>query len=209
MTPWIVLPIKDPARAKSRLAPAVPAADRRAAALTLAERTLSVLAATGEVAVVVVTRGAPIARLAARFGFPVIVEAGDTHSAAARQGAAWAATQGADVVVALAADLPLLAPADVRAILRRAGPDRAVIAPDRLGLGTNAVAAPPTFPFTFGAPSFARHVSLARAADLAVVVLRTPGLAVDLDTPWDMDLLGRSWHGGRAELKSQGRTRVS
>ncbi len=94
------------------------------------------------------------------------------------------------MVLALAADLPLLAPADVHALLRRAGPDRAVIAPDRLGLGTNAVAAPPGFPFTFGAPSFARHVALARAAGLTVIPLRTPGLAVDLDGPWDMDLLG-------------------
>jgi 2-phospho-L-lactate guanylyltransferase len=206
MSPWVVLPIKDPDRAKARLAPALAPEARRAAALALAERSLAVLAAGPALPVVVVTTGPVIADLAARHGFAALEESGASHSAAARQGAAWAAERGADLVLALAADLPLLSPNDVRTLLRRAGPDRAVIAPDRLGLGTNAVAAPPGFPFTFGAPSFTRHVALAQAAGLVVVILRSPGLAVDLDSPWDMDLLGRPLHGRAEGLQSGGRS---
>jgi 2-phospho-L-lactate guanylyltransferase len=188
VTPWLVVPIKGPSAAKSRLTPAVDSATRRQAAEYLAARTLGLLA-TGPWPVVVVTGSPDVAALAATHGCRVLPEAGASHSAAARQGAAWAGGRGADLVLALAADLPLLTVDDVRSLARRAAPGTVVLAPDRLGLGTNAVAAPPDFPFTFGAPSLARHAAVAGTRGLAVTILRVPGLAVDLDTPWDMDLL--------------------
>jgi len=189
VTPWIVVPIKDPLGAKARLAPALDPEARRQLATRLAERTLAVLAAVAAVPVVVVTRGLVVPAMARAHGFAALEETGDSHSAAARQGARWAADHGADVVAALSADLPLLAVADVQALLAAAGPGTAVLAPDRRGSGTNAVVAPPGFPFAFGAPSLARHMALARAAGLAVVIVHRPGLASDLDTPADLDLL--------------------
>lgn len=188
MNLWVVLPIKDPAAAKSRLGPRVPPALRRAVAEELTRRTLRVLVQPPVLPIVVVTRAAWVAESATAQGCSVLPEAGGSHSAAARQGARWAEGQGADAVLALAADLPLLTPADIHTLARRAAAHSAVIAPDRLGLGTNAILAPPSFPFSFGAPSFQHHVTLATAAGLTVQILRTPGLGVDLDSAWDLDL---------------------
>lgn len=81
------------------------------------------------------------------------------------------------------ADLPLLGEADVAAITANA--DDWTIAPDRHGLGTNAVAIPAHMPFDFqfGADSFARH--RARNPGTPRVVER-PGFALDIDTPDDI-----------------------
>lgn len=82
-------------------------------------------------------------------------------------------------------DLPLLSPQDIEALLVAATGGIA-IAPDRHGTGTNALAmdtAEP-FAFAFGPMSFARHRSA--AGDEARIVKR-PGLALDVDTPEDLD----------------------
>lgn len=81
-------------------------------------------------------------------------------------------------------DLPLLNADDIE-ILAAAARDRIAIAPDRGGDGTNALALGDDRPFTlcFGPNSFARHH--AQAPDAAIVIGR-PGLALDVDTPADL-----------------------
>jgi 2-phospho-L-lactate guanylyltransferase len=189
---WIVLPVKRLDAAKSRLAPALSAGQRADVALRLLDHTLSAIQAAGAPPTVVVTVDRQVARLARAAGCAFLPDAGRTHSGAVMQGAAWATSRGARGVAALAADLPLLAPGDVRALLRPIGLGRVVVAPDRLGTGTNAlgIAPPEAIAPSFGPDSFRRHLAAARRAGLEPVVLRTPGLALDLDRPDDADLCG-------------------
>ncbi len=80
------------------------------------------------------------------------------------------------------ADLPLVTPDDVEALLG-AGRGGGAIAPDRHAMGVNALAldAGMSLEFMFGPGSFARH---RRQASLTVVA--RPGLALDIDTPDDL-----------------------
>jgi 2-phospho-L-lactate/phosphoenolpyruvate guanylyltransferase len=83
------------------------------------------------------------------------------------------------------ADLPLISPDDIAALL--ADPlEGCAIAPDREGTGTNALALrdPSGFAFAFGVDSFARHLEAAQGG--ARVVARK-GLGLDIDTPDDLD----------------------
>jgi 2-phospho-L-lactate guanylyltransferase len=84
------------------------------------------------------------------------------------------------------ADLPLVGAADLEALLDAAKKAGNAIAPDRHDTGTNALAlaGDSGIAFRFGADSFARHHALAREA----VIVRRPGLALDCDTPGDLDL---------------------
>lgn len=95
----------------------------------------------------------------------------------------------AECVLVIHADLPLLAPADVAAVVAAAEEHGAAIAPDRHGTGTNALALRrrPGFAFAFGAGSFARH----RLALPDAAIVRREGLAFDVDTPADLDTLAR------------------
>ena len=83
------------------------------------------------------------------------------------------------------ADLPLLALEDIAALLTEAESGCA-IAPDREGGGTNAIALrdPTGFEFAFGPRSFARHLA---AGGVGARVVRRTGLAMDIDTPDDLD----------------------
>jgi 2-phospho-L-lactate guanylyltransferase len=88
-------------------------------------------------------------------------------------------------------DLPLLGVEDVSALLAAAQVAGVALAPDRHGLGTNAVALREgaDFGFAFGEGSLARH----KLAPGAVTVSRT-GLACDVDTPADLDaVLAAGW----------------
>ena len=96
------------------------------------------------------------------------------------------ATLGAGPLLVIHADLPLIEPADVAALLASAGASGCAIAPDRHGEGTNAVALRDgrAFAFAFGPGSLVRHC--APLNDPSALVERT-GLALDCDTPEDLD----------------------
>lgn len=92
------------------------------------------------------------------------------------------------------ADLPLVRPDDVTALLAATATGVA-IASDRRGRGTNALALrnPSGFRFGFGIDSLAHHQE---AANGLAHVVRRPGLSLDIDTPEDLDAaieLGFPW----------------
>jgi 2-phospho-L-lactate guanylyltransferase len=84
------------------------------------------------------------------------------------------------------ADLPLVAAKDIEALLDAAEFAGVAIAPDRHGSGTNALAIAGDRPlrFCFGEDSFALH--RAQVGEDCPVLQRR-GLALDIDTPDDLD----------------------
>jgi 2-phospho-L-lactate guanylyltransferase len=103
--------------------------------------------------------------------------------------AAWEGLGRAPVAI-LHADLPHLRLEDVEALLEAAERRGCAIAPDRHGTGTNglAIADGRPFRFAFGPMSFERHT--AEAGPKHEVVER-PGLALDVDTPDDLESVRR------------------
>jgi 2-phospho-L-lactate guanylyltransferase len=67
-----------------------------------------------------------------------------------------------------------------------------VVAPCRHGTGTNAllIQPPGLIPFAFGPGSFAAHCAAARAAGVEPVIYRSATIALDLDTPEDLEEAG-------------------
>ena len=104
------------------------------------------------------------------------------------------------------ADLPLLRPADVAALLGRAtalwSGRGAVIAPDGAGTGTNALLLTPPAALTpeFGVESYRAHVAQAEARGVSSTAVHRPGLALDLDTPADVARLLASGATGRTVM---------
>lgn len=91
-------------------------------------------------------------------------------------------------LLVLHADLPLIETADVEALL--SGEAGVALAPDRHGLGTNALALRRGLPFefAFGSGSFARH----RAQAPRAAVVDRLGLRLDVDTPDDLEAARRA-----------------
>lgn len=189
-----IVPIKELAHAKTRLAATLDPAARA----TLVRRTLRhVLAALDRPAIaarVVVSPDETILGDAVAGGaFALRQDEGGLNDglALARD---WAIAHSADAILIVLGDLPLLAAEDVTALLDLADrPDVAVFAPDRHGLGTNALllAPPDALPFAFGEQSLARHRAAALDRGLHTRWYDSPGTALDLDTPADLLALDR------------------
>jgi 2-phospho-L-lactate guanylyltransferase len=91
--------------------------------------------------------------------------------------------------VQLPADIPLVTPEDIAALLHvhREAP-AVTLAPSRDERGSNAVACSPPdlLPLRFGDDSFFPHLQRARALGVEPQIVRRPGLALDVDTPEDL-----------------------
>jgi 2-phospho-L-lactate/phosphoenolpyruvate guanylyltransferase len=129
-------------------------------------------------------------RLAARYGARVLVEQENLgHTAASSLGARTLAQERVGGMAQVPADLPLLSPDDIAALLRVHGQAPAVtLSPARDERGTNAlVCSPPDLlPLRFGADSFFPHVRCARSLGIEPQIVGRPGLALDIDTPDDL-----------------------
>jgi 2-phospho-L-lactate guanylyltransferase len=188
MSLYAVVPVKELAAAKQRLAAALDAGTRQTLALAMFEDVLACLAAVPRLAgVIVATVDAEAAALAARYGAAVSREdAAVGHSEAVAAVARRLASNGA-AMLTLPADIPLMEPADVARLIDARGAGFAIV-PARDGQGSNAVlCAPATLvPLRFGGASCAPHLAAARATGLAPAVLDLPRIALDIDDAADL-----------------------
>jgi 2-phospho-L-lactate guanylyltransferase len=185
-----VVPIKDMAQAKQRLAGSCSNPQRRALALAMAEDVLRSLAQVPELTgILVVTADPAAAELARRFGAQVSAErARESHTMAVTAAAQRLAADNIGML-ALPADVPLVEPGDIRQLLAAHRPSPAfTIVPAHDQMGSNAVLCSPAdaVPLRFGENSFFPHLAAARARGIEPVVVRLARIALDIDTPDDL-----------------------
>jgi 2-phospho-L-lactate guanylyltransferase len=176
--------------AKQRLAPGMGATHRAELAAAMLEDVLEAIGAARSVERTVVVTSEPRAiELATEGGSELVVDPDQGgHSGAALAGVARARELGAECVVLLPIDCPLLDPRELERLLTGIPERYVAIVPDRHGTGTNALAlAPPdAIHPAFGEGSCARHVAAAREAGVPYAVEELRSLALDLDIPADV-----------------------
>lgn len=194
-----VVPVKNPAFGKTRLAPVLDARERRALCRFLARRTLDAcITAFGAGMTIVVTSATDIARHAAQAGVQFVPESAgsDDLNAAIALAIGRARSDDSDAVLVVPADLALLNVADLRAAAEAIPPDPGcLIVPDRHESGTNllGMAPPDETLLSFGELSLRRHAELAARAGYRVRFHRSAALALDLDLPEDYAAWRRGW----------------
>jgi 2-phospho-L-lactate/phosphoenolpyruvate guanylyltransferase len=191
---YAIVPVKPLQLAKGRLSGVLITSERRALVLAMLGDVLAALHATEVVReTIVVSRDAEVLALAARRGAAALLERADGLNAAYAQAAAFAGLSGAAALLALPADLPLVAPDEIVGLVA-AGEDAGVaLAPSRDG-GTNGLYRPTDvlLPFLFGPDSLAQHINAARERGVAARLFRAPGLELDIDRPDDLLLLAEA-----------------
>jgi 2-phospho-L-lactate guanylyltransferase len=197
MTLWAVLPVKEMAGSKQRLAPLLAPAERVALMRVMVGEVLAaLLAARGLAGVAVVTLDAWTADLALGAGARVITAgARDGHTGSVTAAAALLAAEGAAGVLTLPGDIPAVTPAEVEALLAAHGAAPAfTIAPAHDEKGSNAIALSPpgAVPLRFGEDSYVPHLAAARAQGIEPRILPLPGVALDIDHPADLALFARA-----------------
>jgi 2-phospho-L-lactate guanylyltransferase len=191
-----VLPMNHLSRAKSRLADTLDPGSRRALVLWMGERVLCALEASAAVVRTVVVSPDPdvLAWTCARRVAALRQTSGGLNEGL-ELGRRWSLDVGADALLVLFGDLPLLTSADVFALVAAvegmSEVGRIALAPDRADRGTNALALRPpgALPFLFGADSLSRHADAAHTAGVEPQYVRREGLSFDVDTPVQLDEL--------------------
>lgn len=190
---FALVPVKEPAQGKSRLAELLDASERLALNRQLAQRTFECCAAAfGPERTVVVTAADAMAAEASARGLIVVREgSGGGLNAALGLAAGYAIGQEAEALVVVPVDLVLLTPEVLRSVVSRMTEARGcVLVPDRHGVGTNLFGVRPARAdlFRFGERSLDEHRRAAAEAGLEVRVHADANLALDLDTPEDYRL---------------------
>jgi 2-phospho-L-lactate guanylyltransferase len=199
---WAVVPVKETAAAKQRLAGVLPARARQQLALAMLEDVLQALARVPELGgMVVVTVDAAAAEIAARAGAQVWSDgARDGHTGAVTAAARRLAGAGAGMLT-IPGDVPLVAPADIRHLLQahRASPGFTIVpAHDRCGSNAIVCTPPDLVPLRFGRDSFVPHLAAARRCGVEPAIVHLARLALDIDEPADLLAFTRVASGTRA-----------
>lgn len=196
----LLIPLKDPTLAKTRLAELLLVDERQRLVWAMFEDvSRAVRQARKPDCVVVVTSYPPAIEHARELEWDVLIEGPQTSESASVD---WASRvlgeRGFDTVMRLPADLPLVRGEDVDALLSvRFDSPGALLVPSREGTGTNAIVrTPPSlFPSRFGPNSLALHKQEAANVGVECKVIENAGIALDIDEPADVERLLESGRG--------------
>jgi 2-phospho-L-lactate guanylyltransferase len=206
MKPTVIVLARDPRTAKTRLRGALGPAARARLAAAMLDDVLAAAVSTGWPVLVVTDARSIAARARVAGARATVVSARGTRDGA-RRGVTRALRDGADAVLIVAADVPLVRVADLRRIAAAGRRAEIVIVPDRGRSGTNALYLRPPLRIAprFGPASLAAH---RRAAGKTGRLLAVSRLGLDVDTPKDLDALrrmkGRAGRHTRAALDRDG-----
>lgn len=214
---YAAVPAKDPRLAKTRLSRALSEEERVELSMAMLRDVLEALLKAGALKeVLVVSSSRRVLEEAARMGARPVDE-GSPRGVNEALGLAMEVClrEGADALLVVPSDLPLLTSECVSRLLDLLGPPPSVVvSPSRGRAGTNALllSPPNAIPFSFGPRSFELHLSLALGRGADVVVYEAPELSLDVDEEEDLRRLlaapARGWT-ARALSELRGRPHSS
>jgi len=195
MRTLVVVPMKDPAVSKTRLASTMAAEDRKRISLTLFWGALDFFRNQyPEFERLVVTASPRIAAIAGGNSARVLLEEGIYGlNLAASSAFRWAVTAGFQRLLLVPGDIPVWLRGEVDELLNEGQVSTVVVARAHDG-GTNALlidlVRANQFVFQFGPDSSDQHAESARALALTAVLRSWPFLSRDIDTAEDCRVFG-------------------
>ena len=188
---WAVVPVKELAGAKQRLASCLSPEERRALATIMLEDVLDALSAVRQLAGMLVVTVDPVAAsLAGGHGARIVTEAArEGHTGAVAAAQRLLARKGQAAMITMPGDIPRLSSAEIAATLaaHRAAPAFTIVpAHDDLGSNTIVCSPPDVVPLRFGEDSFYPHLKAARDRGIDPLIVRQPGIGMDIDHPVDL-----------------------
>jgi len=188
---WAVVPVKELTGAKQRLSSRLSLEERRALATIMLEDVVDAVSAVRELAGMLVVTVDPVAAsLAGRYGARIVTDgAREGHTGAVTAAARLLVREGRAGMMTMPGDIPRLSSAEIAATLAAHGAAPAftiVPAHDDLGSNTIVCSPPDAVPLRFGEDSFYPHLDAARGRGIEPLIIRQPGIGMDIDHPVDL-----------------------
>ena len=210
----ILIPVKNSSSAKQRLASILDQPARTELAQAMLHDVVSALSEWRDRPAVALVTSDPFAvKLAAQYQFEVIPdEINPGETGAIEMATRICEERGIKFSLVIPADIPLIEAWEFEEILKQAPAEGSLLVPAADGRGTNAAfrRPPGLFPLRFGNDSFKPHLAAAQATGKPCNVIQSPGIAVDVDNPADLQRLlampgdtraqrlAREWNADRA-----------
>lgn len=187
-TPVVLIPLKPLAEAKSRFRGVFDDDARAALVRAMLTDVLAALRAAHAGPVLLVTSDDAYDDLARRFEAARVPDLGRDYRSAVAAALASDAVREAGAALVVPADLARATPADLTAAMEALRDAEVVVVPAHDGgTGVLGLRPPDAISPAFGPGSAAAHIEAARAASKRIVTLDCPSLALDVDTPADLD----------------------
>ena len=201
---YAIVPVKPLASSKSRLSHILRPKDRIRLVIAMLSDVLNALCKSDFIeASLVISSDEEVKRIASDFRAQFLYEPKPGGlNVAIRKAIGECLKLGAEGVLIIHADVPLVHEDDLRAISRGLDEHEVVIAPSLDLDGTNALALTPpnVMPVSYGPGSFYRHLELALERNLSTLVYFSRSLALDVDRLRDVVLLSMSEDEERASV---------
>ncbi len=190
---FALIPVKDLSRAKERLSSILSQPERTALAYAMLEDVLRAMKGSSFLdRIFVVTLDENAIELAKSMDVEIIREIKqEGESASVDYASKICKNMGAQSVLVIPGDAPLITYEDVDFILEKEKPYTSVIlVPARDEMGTNAILRKPpdVIPSRFGYDSFKKHINELRKKNIPYEVYNLPRIALDIDEPTDLVL---------------------
>jgi 2-phospho-L-lactate guanylyltransferase len=189
----ILIPVKDSSFAKQRLASILDQPARTQLAQAMLHDVVSALSEWRNRPPVAVVTSDPFAvELATQYQFEIIPDpANPGETGAIEMATRICEERGIEFSLVIPADIPLIEAWEFEEILQQAPAEGSILVPAADGRGTNAAfrRPPGLFPLRFGNDSFKPHLAAAQATGKPCIVIQSPGIAVDVDNPADLERL--------------------
>jgi 2-phospho-L-lactate/phosphoenolpyruvate guanylyltransferase len=193
---WAAVPVKEFVGAKQRLSVLLTAVQRETLAATMLEDVLAALAGAKLLGGIMVNTVDPRATdLALRYGARVVTEAARDGHTGAVNGMARELKAKGHAMLTMPGDIPLVTPDEIDAVVAARPPAPSfTIVPARDEQGSNAVLCDPpgSVPLRFGDDSYFPHLAAARRSGVAPMIVRLPGIGLDIDHPDDLRAFQRA-----------------
>ncbi len=189
---YAVVPVKSLGASKKRLSPVLSPQERGQLTLAMLEDVLSALQTSIVNDTVVVSDDLDVHDIAGKFGTNYLAQKIGGLNCAVEKATEWCIQQGAEAVLVLPADIPMLSSADVDRIVELGNCEEqtVVLSPSYNG-GTNALFQSPLnlIHACFGPRSFAKHIKEAQSKGACVRLYYSTSVAADIDSAKDLSKL--------------------
>lgn len=185
---YAVVPVKNLGSSKRRLSAVFTPQERGQLTLAMLEDVLAALKASVVDEVLVVGENLQVKQIAEKHHASYLSTAKNDLNPALEEAADWCIQHGAESVLVLPADVPLVSTKEINRIIQLdVGKCGVVLSPSSNG-GTNALLQHPPnlIPTCFGAGSFLAHIREAYVRSVSVRLHFSPELATDIDSAEDL-----------------------
>jgi 2-phospho-L-lactate guanylyltransferase len=192
MSTFAVVPVKSLLKSKTRLSNFFTFQERTLFTLAMLHDVLNALKSSNVGKTVVVSSDLTVERFVKDFDMTFLKENWEGLNRAVTQATEWCVRNGAEWVLVLPADVPLVTSKDINQIVKLALNNSLVISPSRNG-GTNALLQTPpgVISPSFGSDSFRKHICKALAKHVQTKIYVSSNVMLDIDSEKDLEQLLR------------------